>query len=95
MKFFIAAFPSYLMLFYVDLFLNGSFAVFFLFCNRKKTFFFFLDHFITTKISFRCVLYYCVTVKILIFAKKKNIALHTHGVLALLALLQRCHIKLN
>lgn len=41
LKFFIAAFPSYLMLFYVDLFLNGSFAVFFLFCNRKKTFFFF------------------------------------------------------
>lgn len=60
LKFFIAAFPSYLMLFYVvDLFLNGSFAVFFLFCNRKKTFFFFRSLYHYQNIFQMCFILLC------------------------------------
>lgn len=87
LKFFIAAFSSYLMLFYVDLLLNGSFAIFFPFCNRKKTcFFFFRSLYHYQNIFQMCFILLC---------HSKILALHTHGVLALLALLQRCHIELN
>lgn len=66
------------MLFYVDLFLNGSFAVFFLFCNRKKTFFFrSLYHY--QNIFQMCFILLCYS-KILIFAKKLHCPTHSRSI---------------